>query len=118
MVVGRGAFTRDAMSNSVFHVSGPRLLPAIVAHAFGATTAVVWLPLACIGLAVFVARRRWWPGAYVALVPFAMVALVWLGVPDNAASALWLSAAAVAMVPLTFSSATIDAGTPAFTPCT
>ena len=103
MVVARGAFTREAMNNSVFHVTSPRLLPAIVAHAFGATTVLVWLPLACVGLAVFVARRRWWPGAYVAAVPFAMVALVWFGVPDNADSRFLLSAVAVAMVPLTFS---------------
>ena len=92
MVVARGAFARDAMTNSVFHVTSPRLLPAIVAHAFGVTTALVWLPLACVGLAVFVARRRWWPGAYVAAVPFAIVALVWFGVPDNADSRFLLSA--------------------------
>ena len=66
VVVARGAFARDAMNNSVFHVTSLRLLPAIVAHAFGAATALVWLPFACVGLAVFVARRRWWPGAYVA----------------------------------------------------
>ena len=38
IVVARGAFTREAMNNSVFHVTSLRLLPAIVAHAFGAAT--------------------------------------------------------------------------------
>ncbi len=55
------------------------------------------------GLAVFASRRRWWPGAYVAASPFAIVALFWLGVPDNGDSRFLLPAVAVAMVPLTFS---------------
>jgi hypothetical protein len=103
IVVSRGAFTRDAMNNSVFHVTSLRLLPAIVAHAFGAATALVWLPWTCVGLVVFAAHRRWWPGAYIAAVPFAIVLLFWLAVPDNADSRFLLSAAALGMVPLTFS---------------
>ena len=102
VVVARGAFMRDAMNNSVFHVAGLRLLPAIVAHAFGAATALVWVPFTCAGLVALFARRRWWPAAYVAAVPVAIVVLVWLGVPDNADSRFLLPAAALAMVPLTF----------------
>jgi hypothetical protein len=101
-VFGRGAFTREAMNNSVFHVTSLRLLPAIVAHAFGAATALVWLPLTCAGLVAFAARRRWWPSAYVAAVPFAIVGLVWFGVPDNADSRFLLPSVALAMVPVTF----------------
>jgi hypothetical protein len=103
IVVARGAFTREAMNNSVFHVTSLRLLPAILAHAFGAATALVWLPAWCVGLAGLAARRRWWPGTYVAAVPLAIVVLFWLSVPDNADSRFLLPAVAVAMVPLTFS---------------
>ncbi len=103
IVVAHGAFAREAMNNSVFHVTSLRLLPAIVAHAFGAATALVWLPAWCVGVAVFAGRRRWWPGAYVAAIPFAILALFWLGVPDNGDSRFLLPAVAVAMVPLTFS---------------
>jgi hypothetical protein len=106
IIVANGAFAREAMNNSVFHVTSLRLLPAIVAHAFGAATALVWLPAWCVGLAVFAARRRWWPGAYVVGIPFAIVTLFWLAVPDNGDSRFMLPAVAVAMVPLTFSFST------------
>jgi len=102
MVVGHGAFTREAMNNSVFHVTDLRLLPAIVAHAFGAPTALVWLPCASVGLAALAAGRRWWPGVYVAAVPLVMVSLFWFGIPDNGDSRFLLPAVAVATVPLTF----------------
>jgi len=65
-------------------------------------TALVWVPFTCAGLVALFARRRWWPAAYVAAVPVAIVVLVWLGVPDNADSRFLLPAAALAMVPLTF----------------
>jgi len=103
LMVAHGAFAREAMNNSVFHVTSPGLLPAIVAHAFGAATALVWLPAWLGGLVVVAARRRWWPGAYVATVPFAVLLLFWLAVPDNGDSRFLLPAVGVAMVPLTFS---------------
>jgi hypothetical protein len=102
IVLARGAFARTAMNNSVFHVTDLRLLPAIVAHAFGAPSVLVWLPCAAVGVAALAARRRWWPGAYVAAVPLAMVSLFWFGLPDNGDSRFLLPAVAVAMVPLTF----------------
>src|SRR5262249_5603778 len=79
-----------------------RLVLPIVAHAFGAATALVWLPAWIVGLAVLTARGRWWPGAYVAAVPLAIVLLFWFGVPDNGDSRFLLPAIAVAMVPVTF----------------
>jgi hypothetical protein len=101
--IARGAFTREAMNNSVFHVASVGLLPAIVAHAFGAATFLAWLPCACIGAVSLLGRRRWWPGGYVLLLPVAMTFLFWFGVPDNGDSRFLLPAVVVAMVPLTFS---------------
>jgi hypothetical protein len=103
ILVARGAFAREAMNHSVFHVTSVRLLPAIIAHAIGPATALVWLPAWCAGIAVAVARRRWWPAAYVAAVPLAIILLFWFGVPDNGDSRFLLPAVAVAMVPLTLS---------------
>jgi hypothetical protein len=100
--LARGAFARQAMNNSVFHVTDLRLVPAIVAHAFGAATILVWLPCACVGVIALAGRRRWWPGGYVAALPVALLALFWFGIPDNGDSRFLLPAVAVAMVPLTF----------------
>jgi hypothetical protein len=103
IVIARGAFAREAMNNSIFHVTELRLLPVIAVHAFGAASALVWLPCACVGSVALVAHRRWWPERYVAAVPLVMVPLFWLGIPDNADSRFLLPAVAVAMVPLTCS---------------
>ena len=103
VVVARGAFGREAMNNSVFHVTSLRLFPAIAAHAFGAAGMLFWLPFACLGIASLVARRRWWPAGYVALVPLLMIPLFWFGVPDNADSRFLLPAVALSVIPLTFS---------------
>lgn len=97
-----GAFARAAMNNSVFHVTSARLLPPILAHAFGAAAFLVWLPLAVLGAGVFVARPRRWPGVYMLMAPVVMVALFWFGVPDNGDSRFLLPAVAAGMVPLTF----------------
>ena len=102
VTLARGAFTREAMNNSVFHVTSVRLFPAIAAHAFGAACLLFWLPCACLGAASLLARRRWWPGGYILLVPIVMIPLFWFGIPDNGDSRFLLPAVAVAMVPLTF----------------
>ena len=44
------------MFNTVFHTSSLRLLPAILAHAFGPTLFLLWVPLACIGAVWFTNR--------------------------------------------------------------
>ena len=103
VVIARGAYAREAMNNSVFHVTSLRLFPVIAAHAFGAACLLFWLPCACLGTASLLARRRWWPGGYVLLVPLLMIPLFWFSVPDNADSRFLLPAVAVAMVPLAFS---------------
>jgi hypothetical protein len=102
LTIARGAFAREAMNNSVFHVTNVRLLPAILAHAFGAATFLFWLPFAALAIVSVLARRRWWPAGYVLLVPIAMAFLSWFGIPDNADSRFLLPAVAVSMVPLTF----------------
>ena len=102
LVIARGAFTRDAMTNSVFHVTDPQLLPPIVAHAFGAPLFIVWLPLAIAGIAFVVRRQPHWPATYIVVVPLMMLALFWLALPVNIDSRFLLGAVAVAFVPTAF----------------
>jgi len=97
-VVAPGAFSREAMNNSVFHVTSLRLFPAIAAHGFGAAYALVWLPGAVLGIGSLAARRRWWPAGFVALVPLLICPLFWLVLPDNADSRFLLPAVTVASV--------------------
>jgi hypothetical protein len=102
LVIARGAFTRDAMINTVFHVTDPKLLPAIVAHAFGVPLFLVWLPLAIAGVVFVVRHPPRWPGIYIVVVPLLMVALFWFALPVNIDSRFLLGAVAVAFVPTAF----------------
>ena len=102
ILIARGAFSREAMNNSVFHVTSLRLFPPIAAHAFGAGYALIWLPSACLGIVALVARRKWWPGGFVALVPLLIAPLFWLALPDNGDSRFLLPAVAVATLIPTF----------------
>ena len=100
-VIAHGAFARGAMLNSVFHVSDPRLLPIIAAHAFGPTLFVLWLPAAIVGT-VSLFRQGWWPSGFVALVPIVMIPLFWFGFPVNIDSRFLMPALGPALVPLAF----------------
>jgi hypothetical protein len=100
--LARGAYTRAAMNNSVFHVTSPSLLAPIAAHAFGPPSLLIWLPFAALGAACLAMRRRWWPGGFVLLVPVLMIPLFWFEVPDNADARFLLPAVTIAMVPLAF----------------
>lgn len=102
MTLARGAFTRSAMHNSVFHVTDLRLWPIVAAHAFGAPSLLFWLPFALLGTARLMTRRRWWPGGYILLLPLLMILLEWFSVPDNADARFLLPAVASAMLPLAF----------------
>src|SRR4051812_30969524 len=102
VTIAHGAYTRAAMTHSVFHVASVRLLPAIVAHGFGAAAFVFWLPMSVLATAALVTRRRWHPALYVWLAPMVMLPLFWFGIPDNADSRFLLPAVTLAMVPLTF----------------
>lgn len=102
LVIARGAFTRAAMNNTVFHTRDLRLLLPITAHAFGVPLFVVWVPLALVGAFWLLRRRPLWPSVYVVLTPLAMVALFWLVLPVNVDSRFLLGAVAVAAVPTAF----------------
>ena len=102
MTIARGAFTREAMNNSVFHTTNFGLFPAMAGHAFGAPLLLFWIPCALLGTASILTRRRGWPGGYVLAVPVLMIPLYWFGLPDNIDSRFLLPAVAVLTVPLAF----------------
>jgi hypothetical protein len=101
VTVAHGAFDRAAMLNTVFHTSDLRLLPAVVAHAFGPSLVLVWLPFAVAGW-ITMGRRGWWPHGALAILPLAMVPLFWYVVPVNIDSRFLMPAVAPAMLPLAF----------------
>jgi hypothetical protein len=101
VTLARGAFTRAAMLNTVFHTTDVRLLPAMLAHAFGPTLALVWLPLAAAG-AVRMLQRGVWPWGALALTPLAMTGLYWFGLPVNIDSRFLLPAVGPALLPVAF----------------
>jgi len=98
LTIARGAFTRAAMLNTVFHSNDPRLLAPILAHAFGPTLFVVWMPAAVVGGYV-IASRGWWPHAFVVLVPAVMLALFWFASPVNVDSRFLMPAIGLALLP-------------------
>lgn len=101
VTIARGAFTRAAMLNTIFHTTDIHLLPAMAAHAFGPALFVVWLPLAVPGWMAMV-RRGWWPTGVLALIPIAMVPLYWFGFPVNVDSRFLMPAIGPALLPLAF----------------
>jgi hypothetical protein len=82
VTVARGAFDRAAMLNTVFHSTDLGLLPAVLAHGFGPTLFLVFLPVALIG-GVVMARKGWWPCGFVLLATAVMIPLFWFGFPVN-----------------------------------
>jgi 4-amino-4-deoxy-L-arabinose transferase-like glycosyltransferase len=100
VTLARGAFSREAMLNTVFHTSDPKLLPAILAHAFGPTLFAVWIPAAAVGGVLLARRGR--PQAFVALLPYLMLPLFWFGFPVNIDSRFFMPAVAPALVPFAF----------------
>jgi hypothetical protein len=101
VTVAHGAFDRAAMLNTVFHTADLRLLPAVVAHAFGPSLVLLWLPFAIAGW-IAMSRRGWWPHGALAILPLAMVPLFWYGLPVNVDSRFLLPAVAPALLPLAF----------------
>ncbi|HEV3218033.1 MAG TPA: glycosyltransferase family 39 protein, partial [Vicinamibacterales bacterium] len=102
ITIAQGAFTRNALLNSVFHTTDFRLFPVLASRAFGSALSLVWLPFAALGAWSLVKREHRWPGMYVLLVPFLMAPLFWFGVPDNIDHRFLLPAALVALVPTAF----------------
>lgn len=101
VTLARGAFTRAAMLNTVFHTSDLRLFPVIVAHAFGPTLFLVWIPFAVIG-GIAMLRRGWWPAGTLVAIPLLMIPLYWFGFPVNIDSRFLMPAIAPALLPLAF----------------
>jgi hypothetical protein len=97
LTIARGAFGRDAMLNTVFHTTDVRLLPPILAHAFGPALFIVWIPAALVGGALL-AKRASWPHRVVLLLPVAMTALYWFVLPVNVDSRFLLPALAPALL--------------------
>ena len=101
VTIARGAFTRAAMMNTIFHTTDVGLFPAMAAHAVGPALFVVWLPCALAGWTLML-RRGWWPTGAIALVPLVMVPLYWFGFPVNVDARFLMPAVGPAMLPLAF----------------
>jgi len=82
LTIARGAFDRAAMLNTVFHSTDLGLLPAVLAHGFGPTLFLVFVPVALVG-GDMMAREGWWPGGFVLLGTALMIPLFWFGFPVN-----------------------------------
>ena len=97
-----GAYTHAAMNHSLFHTTDPRLLPVMLAHAFGTPLILFWLPSAAIGgwaMASARPRREAW---LLLAAPLVMIPLYWFAIPDNVDSRFMLPIALLALLPLAF----------------
>jgi hypothetical protein len=89
------------MLNTVFHVQSLRLAPAILLHALGPSLALVWAPLALVGV-IAMLRRGWWPAGWLVLVPVAMAALFWIDLPVNIDARFFMPAVGLVLLPVAF----------------
>src|SRR5262249_5493517 len=102
VTIAQGAFTRAAMNASVFHTTDPKLLPVMLAHAFGTPLFLIWPPFAAIGAWAMRSATPRRDALLILAAPVAMVPLYWFGVPDNIDSRFLLPAAMLALVPFAF----------------
>ena len=102
VTIAQGAYSHAAMNHSVFHTTDPRLLPVMVAHAFGTPLALVWLPLAILGAPAMWSAQPRREARALLLAPLAMVPLYWFAIPDNVDSRFMLPLALLALLPLAF----------------
>jgi hypothetical protein len=109
ITLAQGAFTRAAMRLSVFHTTDVRLLPVMLAHAFGTTLLLSLAPFLAIG-AWRLLRAYGSAGRWLIVMPVLMVALYWFGVPDNIDSRFMLPIALLALIPAAFVFGTWRAG--------
>lgn len=99
LMLARGAYSHAAMNNSIFHLDQVRYALPIAAHAFGVTLSVAAWPLVLLGW-VRMARRPWWPGRWLVLVPFVTWSIFWFVLPDNIDGRFLLPALGPALVPV------------------
>jgi len=97
-----GAYTHAAMNHSIFHTTDPRLLPVMLAHAFGTPLVLVWIPFAAIGVLKMASARPRREAWLLLLAPLAMIPLYWFAIPDNVDSRFMLPIALVALLPIAF----------------
>lgn len=104
LTVGRGAYTRAAMTRSFLHTTDPRLLLVSAMHAFGTTFFLLLMPAMLLVAITIVARKAWWPAGFVFLATIVMLPLCWFGIGDNADSRFLLPAVTTTMslLPLPF----------------
>jgi hypothetical protein len=102
--IARGAFSRQAMLHSPFHVPTSQWLPLIVSviRAFDLPLLLVTLPFLAIGAASLARRWRAWPVGMFLILPLLLVPLYWLGVPENAEPRFLAPAVGLALLPLAF----------------
>jgi hypothetical protein len=97
VTIARGAFSHAALTHSAFHSTDVRVLGLSAFHAFGITLLVIWVPAAIAAVVLTVRSRQWWPAGFVFGLTALMLALGWVGVPDNADSRFLLPVVVVAM---------------------
>jgi hypothetical protein len=104
LTIARGAFTRQAMLHSPFHVATSQWLALIVGviHAFDLPLLLVTLPFLAIGAASLARRWQAWPVGVLLAVPVLLVPLYWFGVPENAEPRFLEPLVGLALVPLAF----------------
>jgi hypothetical protein len=102
--IARGAFSRQTMLHSPFHVATSQWLALVVSviHAFGLPLLVIALPFLAIGAASLARRWRAWPVGVLLVVPMLLVPLYWFGVPENAEPRFLAPLVGLALVPLAF----------------
>src|SRR5207237_4731668 len=91
-----------AMNQSVFHTTDARLLPVMLAHAFGTPLILFWLPFAGVGAWSMASARPRREARFLLLAPLVMIPLYWFAIPDNVDSRFMLPIALVALLPLAF----------------
>ena len=102
VTIARGAYSHAAMNHSLFHTTDVRLLPVMLAHAFGAPLILVWLPLVAAGAWRMAAARPRLEVRMLLVAPLVMIPLYWFAIPDNVDSRFMLPIALVALLPIAF----------------
>ena len=102
VTIARGAYSHAAMNHSLFHTTDVRLLPVMLAHAFGTPLLLVWLPLFAAGAWRMAAARPRLEAWMLLVAPLVMIPLYWFAIPDNVDSRFMLPIALVALLPIAF----------------
>jgi Dolichyl-phosphate-mannose-protein mannosyltransferase len=100
--IAPGAYSHAAMNHSLFHTADPRLLPVMLAHAFGTPLMLVWLPFAIVGARAMWSAQPRSDARLLLLAPLLMIPLYWFAIPDNVDSRFMLPIALLALIPLAF----------------